>query len=191
MPSTFLARRSKKRLSPTHRRELAAWFPATNGVGVVRAYVSAQFGRAGWYNRSTARDQTPPQRRITEAEPQRLPIRVSANLGAAASGGLGGQQDAGATPLPAGRFAGADARAPAKAPCPAPRPSATPHGPRRSLGAWTLCTTPQPTDSPSGAARLSISGVARVRCRRWPPACRGASWRRPSTGPLGGGRYQH
>src|SRR5262249_36779542 len=56
----------KKGLRPVHRRELAAWFQASYGVGVQRACQLAQFSRAAWYRPSRRPDQAPLRLRIRE-----------------------------------------------------------------------------------------------------------------------------
>lgn len=56
----------KKSLRPARRRELAAWFHETFQVSCLRACRLAQFGRASWYRRSCAKDQTALRLRIRE-----------------------------------------------------------------------------------------------------------------------------
>ena len=48
------------------RRELAAWFHVTFQVSCLRACRLAQFGRASWYRRSRAKDQTALRVRIRD-----------------------------------------------------------------------------------------------------------------------------
>jgi hypothetical protein len=84
----------KKRLRPTRRRELAAWFLTTFGVSVVRACALAQFSRAGWYKRSAARDQYGAAAADHRAGARAAALWLSADLGAAAPRGLAGQQEA-------------------------------------------------------------------------------------------------
>ncbi len=57
---------AKKSLRPARRRELAAWFHETFQVSCLRACRLAQFGRASWYRRSRAKDQTALRLRIRE-----------------------------------------------------------------------------------------------------------------------------
>ncbi len=56
----------KKALKPARRRELVGWIHDTYDTSMRRACELAQFSRAGWYRKSTARDQTPLRRRIKE-----------------------------------------------------------------------------------------------------------------------------
>ncbi|MBA2486680.1 MAG: IS3 family transposase [Nitrospira sp.] len=57
---------AKKSLRPARRRELAAWFHETFQVSCLRACRLAQFGRASWYRRSRAKDQTALRLRIRD-----------------------------------------------------------------------------------------------------------------------------
>jgi len=56
----------KKSLRPARRRELAPWFHGTFAVRCARACRLAQFGRASWYRRSCAKDQSALQIRIRD-----------------------------------------------------------------------------------------------------------------------------
>lgn len=56
----------KKSLRPARRRELAQWFHGTFLVSCARACRLAQFGRASWYRKSRAKDQTALRLRIRD-----------------------------------------------------------------------------------------------------------------------------
>ncbi|NGZ10883.1 MAG: hypothetical protein CV088_16100 [Nitrospira sp. LK70] len=57
---------SKKSLKPARRRELAQWCHGTFQVRGARAWRVAQFGRASWYRRSRATDQSALRLRIRD-----------------------------------------------------------------------------------------------------------------------------
>ncbi len=57
---------AKKGLRPACRRELAHWFHETFQVSCLRACRLAQFGRASWYRRSRAKDQSALRLRIRD-----------------------------------------------------------------------------------------------------------------------------
>ncbi len=64
---------TKNNLRPARRRELAQWFHGTFQVSCARACRFAQFGRASWYRRSRAKDQSALRLRIrdlTHARPR-------------------------------------------------------------------------------------------------------------------------
>jgi len=63
---------AKKSLRPARRRELAAWFHCTLQVSCVRASRLAQFGRAPWYRRSHAKDQSALRMRMRDPAHARL-----------------------------------------------------------------------------------------------------------------------
>ena len=85
--STSICCRSpaKKSLKPASRRELAHWFRDTFSVSCARACRLAQFGRASWYRRSRAKDQSALRLRIRDPGPCPTAIRLSADLGVAAA----------------------------------------------------------------------------------------------------------
>lgn len=56
----------KKSLRPARRRELAHWFRDTFSVSCARACRLAQFGRASWYRKSRAQDQSALRLRIRD-----------------------------------------------------------------------------------------------------------------------------
>jgi hypothetical protein len=63
---TCSRRPCEKNLRPARRQELAHWFRATFSVCCARACRLAQFGRASWYRRSRAKDQTALRLRIRD-----------------------------------------------------------------------------------------------------------------------------
>lgn len=58
----------KKSLRLARRRELAQWFHGTFQVSCARACRLAQFGRASWYRKSRAKDQSALRMRIRESD---------------------------------------------------------------------------------------------------------------------------
>ena len=56
----------KKSLRPARRRELAGWVLDTFQVSCLRACRLPQFGRASWYRRSRAKDQSALRMRICD-----------------------------------------------------------------------------------------------------------------------------
>src|SRR4029078_655261 len=57
---------AKKSLRPARRRELATWFHETFQVSCLRACRLAQFGRASWYRKRRAKDQSALRMRIRD-----------------------------------------------------------------------------------------------------------------------------
>lgn len=66
LDNTCCRRGWKKSLRPACRRELAGWFQETFQVSCLRACRLAQFGRASWYRRSRAKDQSVLRMRIRD-----------------------------------------------------------------------------------------------------------------------------
>ncbi|MCI0427580.1 MAG: transposase [Nitrospiraceae bacterium] len=62
----MLSEALRKNLRPAHRRERAQWFQGTVAVSCARAFRLAQFGRASWYRRSRAKDQSALRMRIRD-----------------------------------------------------------------------------------------------------------------------------
>ena len=155
---------AKKSLRPTQRRELAGWVQSD-----LRA--SAACGPVIWRSSVGRRgiaavrrdDQTAAAVAHSRARPRAAALRVLAHLGAAASRGLAGEQEARASPVSPRGPAAADARAATQAhrACIAGR--RRPRRARPSAGAWTSCMMRWPMGDRFACSRWSISGVARAR----------------------------
>jgi len=146
----MLSEALRKNLRPAHHRELTRWFQGTVAVSCARAFRLAQFGRASWYRRSRAKDQSALRMRIRDlahARPRfgylriwvflrREGWRVNRNECAGCTGSKDCSCACGSGSENIRPCTGA----------PLPRQRGRPSG-----GVWILCMIPWPMGGPSGS----------------------------------------